>query len=821
MTQQINITYKVDKSQIDASNQSVEKAKNLTDQLTQSTQKFAQQGTRNNQQYSNTIEGTRIKMAQLKAQIDLTNQSDVKRLVQLRTQYHAAQRQLESYTGAVKKSAEASAQAATSTQLVTSGFGSLGNFIKGGLIIAAAKQLGEATLEATKLAGNVEGVERAFERAFPNSTKILNDLRTATRGTVSDFELMQRTLQATNLGVDVAQLPVLFEFAAARAQQTGESVDYLVDSIVRGIGRKSILVLDNLGLSATRLKEQFNGASLASRSVAEVTQGVAAIAKVELDKMGGYVETGATKISQLGAAWEGLRVAFAKRIEGSVAINFFTKLISDAKTLVQTQDQLAESEAKLRASREVDAFIQSKAYQDTKDNAEDRLYLLSLEVVRQVNLVNARKEEIKLLEQQKAAQDASNVSGGVTIARLDKIIAQQQLGKKTAEESIEILKKYIIELRKLSEVDTTQDGGIIQRKKAEIEELNRLIEETNRLSDIGADGTLIKRRDQAEKELAILLGKNKEIKKENQSVSEYLAYLSDLDLYQGKKMLEERVAARKKAAAEEIEIEKKAAEQRERDAKEHAQRIVDTREAIVNTAHEITNNIARAALEAEITEYDIKIAKAHEYYDTQIELAGDNERAKKDIRKREEKEIAELNKKRAAAEKRAALGGIIVSTALAIIKALATSATIYDGYVNAAIVAAEGVAQYAIASNAKYKDGVIDLKGPGTKTSDSIPAMLSKGESVMTADETASSRRTLKMIRSKKLNDKVLDRIMRTSAASGAATVFDDSRLLAASKRIEKAASGNDIVRKGHLIFEAKQEGDNLTKYVRSKSLNG
>src|SRR5690606_13719608 len=112
-------------------------------------------------------------------------------------------------------------------------------------------------------------------------------------------QLMQRALQATKLGVSASKLGVLFEFAAARAQQTGESVDYLVDSIVRGIGRKSILVLDNLGLSASRLKEQFDGASIASRSVAEVTEGVAAIAEVELQKMGGYIETSKTQVDQL------------------------------------------------------------------------------------------------------------------------------------------------------------------------------------------------------------------------------------------------------------------------------------------------------------------------------------------------------------------------------------------------------------------------------------------------------------------------------------------------------------------------------------------
>lgn len=46
-----------------------------------------------------------------------------------------------------------------------------------------------------------------------------------------------------------------------------------------------------------------------------------------------------------------------------------------------------------------------------------------------------------------------------------------------------------------------------------------------------------------------------------------------------------------------------------------------------------------------------------------------------------------------------------------------------------------------------FKDGVIDLQGPGTSTSDSIPAWLSKGESVMTARETEENYHLLKGIR--------------------------------------------------------------------------
>lgn len=88
---------------------------------------------------------------------------------------------------------------------------------------------------------------------------------------------------------------------------------------------------------------------------------------------------------------------------------------------------------------------------------------------------------------------------------------------------------------------------------------------------------------------------------------------------------------------------------------------------------------------------------------------------------------------------------------------------------NAFTFGAAGAAQYiaglariignmAAARNAMagYKDGVIDLQGPGTGKSDSIPAWLSKGESVMTAEETKEHYGLLNAIRQKKLEDYIM-----------------------------------------------------------------
>jgi hypothetical protein len=249
---------------------------------------------------------------------------------------------------------------------------------------------------------------------------------------------MKRTLQATNLGVSVEHLGVLFEFAAARAQQTGESVDYLVDSIVRGVGRKSILVLDNLGLSATRLKEQFGGASLASQSVADVTKGVAAIAKVELEKMGGYVETSATKVDQLGASWEKLKQTIAKKTETSGLIGFWNDVLDSIDRSLKGTAELSDEIAKNTASDSVNKFLQSG--EQTQSSIEKEIDL------RSQNVMAMKAEREATLKDNSASANNRN-----QLLRIQ-IDAQQ--------ESIKLLEKYGAELAKVKVPEKEQVGLI-------------------------------------------------------------------------------------------------------------------------------------------------------------------------------------------------------------------------------------------------------------------------------------------------------------------------------------------------------------------------
>ena len=141
------------------------------------------------------------------------------------------------------------------------------SFQKIGKSLATMATAAIAAREGMKLlqrAGKLEGVENAFRRTGKN----LEDLRRATRGTISDFDLMQKSVIATTLGVD--NLETLFKFASIRARETGQSVDYLIGSIVEGIGKQSTMILDNLGLSVTRIRKEFKKTGDFAGAVAKI-----------------------------------------------------------------------------------------------------------------------------------------------------------------------------------------------------------------------------------------------------------------------------------------------------------------------------------------------------------------------------------------------------------------------------------------------------------------------------------------------------------------------------------------------------------------------
>lgn len=121
--------------------------------------------------------------------------------------------------------------------------------------------------------------------------------------------------------------------------------------------------------------------------------------------------------------------------------------------------------------------------------------------------------------------------------------------------------------------------------------------------------------------------------------------------------------------------------------------------------------------------------------------------------KRMEKLLAE-RKKQVSAQKALDAIQFVSSSVVAIANAAAQGGGFASIATIAAVIGAIAGGIALVSSIAQgFKGGVVDLNGPGTGTSDSIPARLSKGETVTTAEKTRSSKQTLLAIRDGKFND--------------------------------------------------------------------
>ena len=158
-----------------------------------------------------------------------------------------------------------------------------------GFAASFASEIGSCVQQGIELARQGEGVRIAFERLGRGD--ILDGLREATHGTVTDIELMKAAVKFNDFKLPVEELGTMLAFAQQKAKDTGQSVDYMVDSIVTGLGRKSLMILDNLGLSAAEIKEKM-------KQTGDMTKAVGAIIREQMAKAGDYVETAADRAAQ-------------------------------------------------------------------------------------------------------------------------------------------------------------------------------------------------------------------------------------------------------------------------------------------------------------------------------------------------------------------------------------------------------------------------------------------------------------------------------------------------------------------------------------------
>ena len=357
-----------------------------------------------------------------------------------------------------------------------------------------AGEFSETIDKSVELAESADGVVHAFEKI--GTEDYLQTLRDATKGTVSDIELMKAAVKAKDFRIPLEDLGKYLSFAQLKAQQTGQSFDYMVDSIVTGLGRQSPQILDNLGLSAAEIKEQ-------TKETGSFMKVVATIVEKNLAQAGETYISAADRAAQRTVDLENAQLSLGKAlvpikeeftdIYGQIqigVINAITYIVKHRDTLmilVKAVGLLTATYLSYVAAQKV-AYLWSlravavsklKAAAAAVENA-----MIELSVLRHAVLNKTMKTSIAL---QKAFNVVLKLSpwgllfGGITLVvgslllfrkRTDDATASQQRLNQVEKQASESAAEETGKLRSLYEA--TQDQSIaMDKRKQMVEQLKQ------------------------------------------------------------------------------------------------------------------------------------------------------------------------------------------------------------------------------------------------------------------------------------------------------------------------------------------------------------
>ena len=758
-------------------------------------------------------------------------------------------------TNAAIKQANASlAETPKQTNFVTDGLKKIGAAM---LAAFAVDKIISFTKEAITLAAKAEGVERAFAKI--GSPELLAGLRSATNGTVTDLVLMQSAVKASNFKIPLDQLGSLLKYAQMQARATGQDVDYLVESLITGIGRKSVLVLDNLQISAVELREKLGDVSLETATVGQVAEAVGTIASASFAKMGAQALTTADEIAQmetaysnfmlkLGATANSALIPFAKYIglisEDAQAVADLQLKLGGA-SLGQTfkivnELTIAYQEAR-KARDEFGMGAQSIASGKARDQLKIAKELLEVakadyELKQKTRAGGFEEEPIKPSEvglaiqadinkklEEEAKLRASQIQN---IYFVDKALADLNDELKGEATSLARIKEILPLINALEEQRKTILGEetIAAKNKRLAEEAllkieEKRAEEYNKAKEAEAERLLKQEEDNAKERVKIA----EDMAKMLIDIERYLATTSeeirDVELADNQRQYEKDLQDVINAGAahvlqgEELSTQLQAITDAKNKANEeseaaHLERILALIKANIDKRRELELNgtalteeqkqqIFEASAQTTVQLIGMVGTAIQDGYNQ--DLANLDRKLEQGLISEEQyqREKGRLMTKAANAAKTVAIFEAIINTAVAVTSA--STAPPFIAPVLAALAAVLGAAQIAAIVAApvpQFAKGVVDLQGEGTATSDSIHAKLSKGESVITAKETSKHKGLLEAMNKGLAEKYILSNYVKPAL---------DSAMLSGFADIGKSAEVNGLTAnlKDHNIIAA------------------
>jgi len=189
----------------------------------------------------------------------------------------------------------------------------------GGAAVAGIGAIGATVGKLAIDAAPVEGLAAAFdglaESAGVGTADMLAALKEGSAGMIANRDLMMSFNQAASLvSLDFAtQLPDAMAYLGKVSASTGQDMGFLLDSLVKGVGRLSPMILDNLAIQVSQSEATERAAEMFGVEAEQLTktQLQAGMMNVTLEKlaentaaMPDVSESAAAKMAQLQATFQ-------------------------------------------------------------------------------------------------------------------------------------------------------------------------------------------------------------------------------------------------------------------------------------------------------------------------------------------------------------------------------------------------------------------------------------------------------------------------------------------------------------------------------------
>lgn len=399
------------------------------------------------------------------------------------------------------------------------------------------------------------------------------------------------------------------------------------------------------------------------------------------------------------------------------------KIVDDAINLLKHEEQIATQKAVNAGAKEIEILKIEAKYNDKRVDIYDKYS----------KILNTKQKQ----DQESTLVNVITIGKKIEKQTKDDLEARKKANEEWSKATFDQHKKDEDELKK-----TLDRQNSIEQDKIGIERAETLIKlyESNNLTI----EEKLKEREKIESEFA-KQSLEETIRADEEKLS-LLTLNSEDYIALERKIAEEKVKINDDANNKIIESDKK----KEATRKEIAQQTVDVLKQGINAIFQYQSNVNSA-----------KLMDLQDKEERELKLAEGNQAKKDAIAKKYASEQSKIKRQQFEQDKAIALINIAISTAEGVAKAFAKTGP--GGFALGALIIASGAIQAGLVASQptpKFAKGVIDLQGKGTGTSDEIHAMLSKGESVMTAEETTKFKPLLQSIRRKELSPELANMML-------------------------------------------------------------